>query len=455
MKKVFLLTGALSVSLSVALPMYAQTDAARGVQQDTPTTSAPVAIVLPPATLPGDAATLYADAEGYAARKFAEFKRNKVPYNALLESQVNQQQRELATQHAAQLVARGQLQGTDNYYLGLLYVLAGQPETGMPPLRRFLTEPADTNKEFLQRTRLLLGTQAAGVSRFAEAEAMLVAYAQAEPRTPLELFRLHNAISNGYYRAKQLEPAAAHAATAYALVKDPQTKLGDAALRAKLIGNTGIALVQFKLKLKQEAEATALLAELLQLGLTLPAAHVYDAALDLLIEQGHADAAWQAFAASASSAATAPEVAGITDWIDQKPTTLAALRGQVVLLDFWATWCGPCRLTMPKLKTLHERFKDKGLVVIGVTQLYGRVRNAPLTPGEELGYLRQFKKEMRLPYGFAVDPDGANELRYGVRSIPTAVLIDRKGRLRFITVGASDTSADALDKAIKQLLAEQ
>ncbi len=451
MKKSSLLIGAVSLSLCVVSPLSAQT----GAQKDAPTTNAPAATVQPPATVPKDAATLYADAAGYAEQKFAEFKRNKVPYNALLEAQVNEQQRALAMQHAAQLVARGPLQGTDNYYLGLLYILAGQSETGMPSLRRFLTEPSDTNKEFLQHARLVIGTQAASVRRFAEAEAMLVAYAQAQPQTPLELFRLHNALSNGYYQDKQLEPAAAHAATAYALVKDPQVKLGDAALRAKLIGNTGIALVQFKLKQKHEAEATALLAELLQLGLTLPSAHVYDDALDLLVAQGHADAAGQAFAASATSATYAPEIDGITDWIDHEPTTLAALRGQVVLLDFWATWCGPCRLTMPKLKTLHERFKDKGLVVIGITQLYGRVRNAPLTPGEELGYLRQFKQEMRLPYGFAVDPDGANELRYGVRSIPTAVLIDRKGHLRFITVGASEISDDALSKAIKQLLAEQ
>ncbi len=449
------LLGPLCLSLLVVAPVCAQTGAAQGARPVASPTGAPVAVLPSAVPSPSDAATLYAEADGYAGRKFDEFKRNKVPYNAALEAAVNGQQRELATRHAAQLVARGQLQGTDNYYLGLLYLLAGQPETGMPPLRRFLAETMEPGAEFQQRARLVLGTQAAGMSRFAEAEAMLAAYAKAAPQTPLELFRLHNAISNGYYQAKQLEPAAAHAAAAYALVRDPRTQVGDAATRAKLISNAGLALVQFKLKQNQTTAANALLEELLRLGLTLPAARLYDDARALLAAQGRADAVWQALAASADNAPPAPELDGIIDWIDQKPTTLASLRGQVVLLEFWATWCGPCQLTLPKLKLLHERFKDKGLVVIGVTQLYGRARGAPLTPGEELGYLRTFKKELHLPYGFAVDEDGANEQRYGVRNIPTAVLIDRKGHVRLITVGASDTGDDALDKAVKQLIAEQ
>ncbi|HYY41734.1 MAG TPA: TlpA disulfide reductase family protein, partial [Pyrinomonadaceae bacterium] len=246
-----------------------------------------------------------------------------------------------------------------------------------------------------------------------------------------------------------------HALTAYQLAKDPQTKLADMAQRARLVGNAGLALAQFKLKLKQDAEAVAVLEELLRFGLSAPAAHVYADAAEMLAQQGHADAATQALAASATTEAAAPEIGGIIDWIDQKPATLASLRGRVVLLDFWATWCGPCQMTMPKLRSLHEKYKNQGLVVIGVTQLYGRVRSAPLTPEEELGYLRAFKKEMHLSYGFAVSNNDANELHYGVQSIPTAVLIDRKGHVRFITVGATDTNDDALGKAIKKLLAEQ
>ena len=82
------------------------------------------------------------------------------------------------------------------------------------------------------------------------------------------------------------------------------------------------------------------------------------------------------------------------------------------------------------------------------------MHNAPLTPGEELGYLRAFKKEQHLPYGFAVAADEVNDARYGVRNIPTTFLIDRKGRVRFIAVGVSEMNDQTLDKAIKKLLAE-
>ena len=453
MKRI-LLTGALFLSLLLAAApsMHAQSGAARGARKADP--AVPAAATLPPSTLPSDGAVLFADADDYVERKFDEFKRNKMPYSTLLEAEVRKQQTEVAAQHAAQLVARGQLKGTDNYYLGLLYVLAGRRELALPALRRFLAETPDAKPEFLQRARYVLATQDANANQLDEAEALFAAYAQNEPRTPVELFRLHNALANADYQNHKLEAGAAHAAAAYQLVKDPQTKLADQATRTKLIGGAGLALADFQFKLKHDAEAVGVLEELLRVGLTMPAAHVYDDALDRLVEQGHGDAAWRAFEASANADASAPEIA-IAEWIDQKPVTLAALRGQVVLLDFWATWCGPCQVTMPKLKTLHERYKDKGLMVIGLTQLYGRVRNAPLTPGEEIGYLRAFKKEQHLPYGFAVAADEANDARYGVRNLPTTFLIDRKGRIRFIAVGVNELNDQTLDKAIKQLLAEQ
>src|SRR5205085_6035045 len=208
----------------------------------TPDPVAPTAATLPPSTLPSDAATLYADAALYADRKAEEFRRNQVPYIAQAEALVLQQQRELAAQHVAQLLARGHLQGTDNYYLGLLYLLAGRSEQAMPLLRRFLNESTDANRELLQRARFVLGTQAAGLTQFDEAEQMLTAYAQNEPQSAVELFRLHNAVSNAYYGANKLEPGAAHAEAAYRLVKDPQVKIADRNLRAKLIGSAGLAL---------------------------------------------------------------------------------------------------------------------------------------------------------------------------------------------------------------------
>ncbi|HKP73523.1 MAG TPA: hypothetical protein VJT82_11330, partial [Pyrinomonadaceae bacterium] len=95
------------------------------------------------------------------------------------------------------------------------------------------------------------------------------------------------------------------------------------------------------------------------------------------------------------------------------------------------------------------------LVIIGLTEFYGRAGRTVVTPTEELAYLRNFKKELKLPYAFAVAEDSDNDLRYGVNSIPTAFLIDRRGRVRPISVGATDAMDDTLTEIIKKLLAEK
>jgi thiol-disulfide isomerase/thioredoxin len=194
---------------------------------------------------------------------------------------------------------------------------------------------------------------------------------------------------------------------------------------------------------------------LLRLSFTLPSAQIYERATRWLVENESenliARVANEQPSNEAATITTAPEI-DIATWIDQKPVKLSELRGRVVLLDFWATWCGPCRMTMPKLKTLHERFKKDGLVVVGLTQFFGRAGRTVVTPAEELEFLRAYKKELKLPYAFAVADDARNDLRYGVRVIPTAFVLDRRGRVRHISIGASDD--DSLAEVIKKLLAE-
>jgi thiol-disulfide isomerase/thioredoxin len=125
-----------------------------------------------------------------------------------------------------------------------------------------------------------------------------------------------------------------------------------------------------------------------------------------------------------------------------------------VLLDFWAHWCGPCRYTFPLLESWHESYKDKGLVILGLTNYFGEAGGKRLTRGEELAYLRDFKKRNRLSYGFAIADSHANDLNYGVFSIPMSFLIDRRGVLRFISMGADDAEITALGKMIKRLMEE-
>ena len=143
------------------------------------------------------------------------------------------------------------------------------------------------------------------------------------------------------------------------------------------------------------------------------------------------------------------------EWIEQQPVKLTDLRGQVVLLDFWAPWCGPCRYTLPNMSRWQTTFKNKGFVILGVTKYYGHGDGEALAPAEELVYLREFKKRNRLPYGFVVSDSNTNEFNYGVFSIPTSFLIDRKGVVRYISLGASEEEIELLGEMIKKLVEEK
>ena len=146
--------------------------------------------------------------------------------------------------------------------------------------------------------------------------------------------------------------------------------------------------------------------------------------------------------------ATMPQLPELvaSQWIDQAPVKLSDLRGQVVLLDFWAPWCGPCRYTFPKLQRWHESYKDKGLVILGLTNYSGDIDGRQRNSREELAYLRTFKKQNRLPYGFVVADSSVNDLNYGVFSIPMSFLIDRRGNVRFIAMGAGEAEITALGR---------
>jgi thiol-disulfide isomerase/thioredoxin len=342
----------------------------------------------------------------------------------------------------------------------MLYDLAGKTPEAVEPLRRFLAaSPPQGTKEQRQNARLTLGAEAAALKRFDEAEQVLADYARSEPATPQGLFKLHHALARAYSANKKLEQSAAHARTAFKVAKESPVKAGDELSRMQVIASAGEFLADALVDLKKEREAAGTMEELLRLGLTLPSAHIFTSAARWLAQNDQEELIERTLnetptKAETAQSATAPEI-DIAEWIDQKPLKLADLRGRVVVLDFWATWCAPCRFTMPKLKTLYERFKGEGLVVIGLTQFFGRDGKTVLTPSEELAYLRSYKKDLKLPYAFAVAPDSANDIRYGVRSIPTAFIIDRRGRVRYISVGASDANDDALDGIIEKLLAEQ
>jgi peroxiredoxin len=123
------------------------------------------------------------------------------------------------------------------------------------------------------------------------------------------------------------------------------------------------------------------------------------------------------------------------------PSSMAQLRGRVVLLDFWASWCGPCRMLAPRLSALKDKFGAQGLTVVGMTT-------------DEAEKAAVFAERHQMRYGVVVDKDGDTTRAYGVSALPTMILVDKKGIVREVFIGY-DPSGDArLEAAVKALLAE-
>lgn len=135
------------------------------------------------------------------------------------------------------------------------------------------------------------------------------------------------------------------------------------------------------------------------------------------------------------------------------PRTLESLRGQVVLIDFWATWCGPCLKGIPGIQALHERYADKGLQVLGVTRLYAKRGVLPEKPADERGpalpkelytgetmeqyiaHLEAFRGRVHVTYPFVIVESSVMGTDYGVTGIPTMVVIDPDGKVGFVAIG--------------------
>ena len=103
-----------------------------------------------------------------------------------------------------------------------------------------------------------------------------------------------------------------------------------------------------------------------------------------------------------------------------KPVSLAALRGQVVMINFWASWCGPCRQEFPILDQIHRKYGPLGFTMLGV--------NVEPETGDAERFLEQ------TPVGFPILFDRTNIVtkQYGVSGMPTTILVDRRGRVRWL-----------------------
>ena len=396
---------------------------------------------------------LYEDANGYLGRRYQEFNKQKLPYDPKLEAQTKKEQKDLAIRNAGILASRSPLAGDDQYYLGMLHHLVSDADAALSAMRLFLKNDPDGHNAQVARNVVVL--YAVKKDLFPEAKATIEAYARHQPRNADDRYRMELVITDGYLRAKDYVSMTSHAKQMLAAAKlFAAANKTEVFRRDEILLKSGLYLADAYAKTNQKDQALAMWADLRRMSIALPSANLYKETTIRLARLNPALEIDQLFDSSlTSSQAVLPEMVA-KQWIEQQPVKLADLRGKVVLLDFWAPWCGPCRITLPNFARWQTTYKSKGLVILGLTKYYGHGDGRKLNPEEELVYLRDFRKRNSLPYGFAIADSNVNEFNYGVFSIPTSFLIDRKGVVRYISLGADEEEIEVLGEMIKKLLAE-
>ncbi|HSB95569.1 MAG TPA: TlpA disulfide reductase family protein [Spongiibacteraceae bacterium] len=147
-----------------------------------------------------------------------------------------------------------------------------------------------------------------------------------------------------------------------------------------------------------------------------------------------------AHAASGSAADAAPDFALKSTHGDN--LRLSEHRGEVVLLNFWASWCGPCRQEMPILNTLHQRYNKLGFSVIGVNV------------DKDSNLADKLLKDIPVTFTVLLDNTGAVSSSYNISAMPTSVLIDRDGNMRFLHKGYKPGYEQDYENEIKELIRE-
>ncbi len=128
--------------------------------------------------------------------------------------------------------------------------------------------------------------------------------------------------------------------------------------------------------------------------------------------------------------------------MDGKRYTLSALRGKVVMVNFWATWCPPCREEIPSMEAIYQDLRDKGFIVLAINQWE--------TPDHVFSYMGQLEVYPSFPILF--DRDSSVSEAFGVKGLPTTVLIDKQGRVVYRAVGGRNFNHPEVRALIQQLI---
>ncbi|CAN5702835.1 hypothetical protein BH24ACI3_BH24ACI3_01800 [soil metagenome] len=429
---------------------------------------------------------MFDDANSYSRRKFAEFEEKKVRFSEALRLSTEQEKKQLAAKYAAMAETRTELSAEDIYYRGLLHWIAENLHGTATSLAKYV-EMSDATSDKAQTARSILVVIFAKQKNFDEALSAYAAYGKNSPSRLTETARMNGEIAKAYLFEKDFAAASPFAERAYkaskALIADPSSM----ARGLDELLDAGMLVFESYRDQNKLAEAESALLEMRATAASVGSPSFYYYSADKLItyqiESGRKALGLETYLSTlidigksfrSKEMATdlqarvrsrekhykmmgepAPELIGIDQWFPGERSTLASMRGKVILLDFWATWCGPCFDAFPHLAEWQLDFKDQGLVILGVTRYYGRAEGTSADEPNEIEFLKGFRSKYKLPYDFVVARGQQAQIQYGATALPTAVLIDRKGVIRYLETGSSPSRLEDMRAVMLKLLAEE